>query len=93
VKTDVNPHGDPQVRSLAAAKGKAVVESSGAKAAQLLPVLVGFLDLDAQRMLPASRCVSMPSLVAAAANGNASRAPPGGAGSVQVRHVACTQLP
>ena len=77
------------MRNLAAVKGKAAVESSGAKAAQLLPVLVGFLDVDAQRVLPASRCASMPSLVAAAANGSASRAAPSGAAAVQVRLMTC----
>ena len=86
----LTPRFDPQVRNLAAVKGKAAVESSGAKAAQLLPVLIGFLDVDAQRVLPASRCASMPSLVAAAANGSTSRAAPSGATSVQVRLMTCT---
>ena len=89
----LTPRFDPQVRNLAAVKGKAAVESSGAKAAQLLPVLIGFLDVDAQRVLPASRCASMPSLVAAAANGSTSRAAPSGAASVQVRLMTCTLLP
>jgi len=75
---------DPQVRDLAASKGKAAVEASGAaKAMQLLPVLIAFLDVDAQRVLPASRCASLPSLAAAAATGAPRPAP--GADSRQDR--------
>ena len=61
---------------------------------QLLPVLVAFLDVDAQRLLPASRCASMPSLAAAAATGGAPRPAAGGADSRQVRVMrsCCTAL-
>jgi hypothetical protein len=80
------PPSDSQVREMAASKGKAAIEAGGAKAAQLLPVLVAFLDVDAQRVLSSSRSASMPSLAAAAANGSAAR-PASAAESRQVRIV------
>ena len=75
---------DSQVRDMAASKGKAAVEANGAKATQLLPVLVAFLDVDAQRVLSVSRCASMPSLAATSAAGGDARSA-SGADSRQVR--------